>query len=581
MFLFTANMGVIGGTDDEIDELDIAERELSEAELRPPNTSDAYWARIRDKLLSESVSPDLFKAIKEWSRKGMPYGHPNSACELCGKTPIYWNFPIQNKARKKALHIGSECIVNFLHVSKGTSLESIKVQILREIKNRRSEAEKRKKERKDKSPAQLESDELLDMEKAIRDYIRLAGTGEDFFFVRHLHALNEILLPLTHLGVTTPPKTKGDEALHACLKIQRLASGLGLVPSEDLGILEIARDIIHHRNLRDRVKLMKALREGLSSVFKGADPNNIVIRLYEEYDDYRATRVHEAEASLASFLDKLRQRYKSSLSLVEKYEHLKFVLDAGLIAVQDEAKNRFSVYEKGLQDKKLLEIVFKAKEPEVQRIFDSSSLFPEPDLRKFNSAMAKSAANVVDFLQSLRRGDDKKAVDAVEATFGRKIQDISGVQAALLQSAEDSTVVPEDRGVGTIDDFVDLIELKSPAVIRLIIKEVDDLTNVRFGEALLFDRMSKSLGFDVEDTFKYFDAYNPVDAKLCRKLVKEWEAGKKPGADELKVFMVRRSAKPEKPKRSMLDQIRMEIGSDVGWVIKQARLMAAASRRSV
>jgi len=572
MFFLTASDRPLAGTTDQLPKY---EEWLTELDLRPPDTRDVYWEKIRDRLLDNSVSKDLPKAIREWARKGKPYASPDSQCELCDKEPITWNFPIYNKARKKALHIGSECIVNFLHVSFKSDIETIRAQTIREIKSLR-----RKQEGRNTRPqAQAESDELLELERAIRDYAHVAGTGEDFPILRHLYALNDILRPLSLLGVKSSAMDGGQKALLACLEVKRLAGQLAIDTDPNLGIVEIARVILTRRNLRDRKPLLLSLRKSLDKVFQGRPPNDVVVRLYDDFDEKRQSFVREARTTQTLFESKLDGRSKDFLRFVEKYPHLHFVLEAGITSAKGECGRRRALYEAAVLDKDLLDRFGRMDGPALAKLFDMSKLFPDPDLHAFTSNMARAASHLLDFLYDIRHGEDKKVVAAVADQFKRVIHDEIGVQAALLQAADDSLVLPESRGRHTIEDFIDLIGLQSPGIVRLLIKEVDDLENVRFGEAQLFDRMSKDLGFDVEDTLRFFDAYNDVDAKACRKLVSGWQAGRKPAPDDLRLFLTRRSSKPEKPKRSMLDQLRSELGSDVGWIIKQARMMAQARRQ--
>jgi hypothetical protein len=570
MFLICATRGPLGATINDLPEVARALRDLEELKLRPPNTSEVYWQTIKDKLLSESVSKELKEAIKEWSRKGAPFRDEGSTCELCGKHPITWNFPILNKGRKKTLLIGSECIVNFLHISFKTDLSSLESLINRQIK----ELRRRQVGLKTRGIGQSEGDELVALEAAIREFLQAAGTGDDFPIIQHMYALNEPIRMLNMLDMRTPAKEAGNKALEGCLAIRRIAQKNGLTVTDHTGVMDVVKAVISRRNNRERKAHLQEIRAALTKVFQGRAPSDVVVRIYEDLDGYRARFVDTARAQADAMKSKAREKYAPYLTFTDRYDHLHFLVDAGVAAIRDGYDRLLADFEKAATSKGFLEKVVGTTGLPTGAL-DPKKRFPEPEMVNFPDKRTRWASAVVDFLHDVQRGDWKPLVQVVEATFGRKVTDEQGVVAALLQAADDSLIVPEETGARAIEEFGDLVEVKSPGVVRLLLKEVDDLADMKFGEAKLFDRMSQDLGFDVEDTLRYFDANDPTDLRLCRRLLAEWQAGKRPSGDELRLFLTRKAERPERPKRSMLDQLKTDVGSDVGWVIKQAALVWA------
>lgn len=97
------------------EEVDAAAADLEAGATRA--TSDDYWKKVRETLLSKSENKDDYdKAKMEWDFIESWEDYPGR-CQLCGFHPIRYHFLIKNRLNKNELVIGSECVENYLKLS--------------------------------------------------------------------------------------------------------------------------------------------------------------------------------------------------------------------------------------------------------------------------------------------------------------------------------------------------------------------------------------------------------------------------------------------------------------------------------
>jgi hypothetical protein len=567
MFLFYAaeGQGPLHGTVHDLPEYERALEELDDAHLRPAGTGDAYWQRIRAKLLSESSSQDLATAIKEWARKGAPYWAPHSHCELCGKEPIAWNFPIQNKIRKRTLHIGSECIVNFLNIHYKTDVERLRSLISNEIK-----ILKRRQEGVQKGGEIVESSELADLEASLRAMVHAAGTGGDFHIFKHMVEVNNGVRVLNALKIDSAARSDAMKAVNACIEIRQLATRLKLPSSDNTGVMEIVQGILTKRGNKGKAEQLQTLKSQLGKVFQGRAPNDVIIRIYDDLAHYRTGLVSAAHGHVERLKTNLREKYHDVLTTLSSYEYLSFVMEAGIGALRDAYATRLKEYEVGVMDRGLVERIIANPAKYPADTFDVTTFFPEADLRSNPDARARAAANVVEFVHDVRQGHWKPMLKVASLAFQVMIKDEAGFQAAVYQAADDSLILPEEKGGKAIQDLGRLIEMHNPKLVTILIDAVDDLHSVRVEKVGLkvVERMSHDLGFNVAETFRRFDADAPGDRALCERLLAEWQGGRKPSASEVREFVSRKGS--PKAHYNMFDALHEELNATLGPTSKTA-----------
>lgn len=567
MFLFfAAGNGPLHGTVGDLPEYERALEELSDAHLRPAGAGEAYWQRIRTKLLTESSNQDLGKAIKEWARKGLPYWAPGSHCELCGKDPISWNFPVQNKVRKRTLHIGSECIVNFLNIHFKTDIEQLRSLISNEVK-----ILKRKQEGTQKGGEVVESSELAELEEAIRAMVHAAGTGNDFPVFHHMIEINNGIRVLSALKIESAARDDATKAVNACLAIRHLAMRLKLPVSDGTGVMEIVRGVLTKRGNKDKAEQLQTIKTQLGKAFQGRAPNDVVVRVYDDLSHYRSGLISAAHGHVERLKSHLREKYRDVLSSLSGYEYLSFVLEGGLGSLRDAYDVRLREYEAGVMDRGLVDRIIANPAKYPADTFDVATFFPEADLRSNPDARARSAANLVEFVSDMRRGDWKPMLKVTSLAFQAIIKDEAGFQAAVYQAADESLILPEEKGGKAIQDLGRLIEMRNPKLVPILIDTIDDLREIRVEKMgiKVVERMSHDLGFNVADAFQRFDADSAGDRALCERLLSEWQMGRKPTASEVREFVSRKGG--PKAHHNMFDALHEELNAMLGPTSKTAR----------
>jgi len=119
-FTGDSTLDTVAELTEAVDDLDAA---LSGA------ASSGIEDKIKSNLLEKSVSKTYDEAKKEWALKKQ-WADPNGKCTLCGHNPIVYHFQIENKINNNTLILGSECILNYVHVS-GFTKEELRLYLTR------------------------------------------------------------------------------------------------------------------------------------------------------------------------------------------------------------------------------------------------------------------------------------------------------------------------------------------------------------------------------------------------------------------------------------------------------------------
>jgi len=509
---------------DEASEVDEGLQDVEEALSREGNPrSGAYWPRIRATLLKESSSQDVYEALKEWDGDGSAYiGH--ESCQLCGKNPIKFCYPIFNKVTHSRLVVGCECIFNYLEIR---GYENPKVL------KKRLTAQKtllKKKEKGEISEGQEAFiNQALDLEEQIRR--RVGAISREDFDVNEYHAsIKEACTVCVTLRLTDPAITAAQSALTASSILLRFMETVRKTQKfTGYGLSTLTSKVVAKRDPEVRVSLLNSLSEKVDALFKLGTPNEVISRVWAVVETAKDKILADVESKCSNAKRLLAEKYQNEISVVKPYSYLNFLLGQGIKAIQTAFEAQLNLARTTLEDPKFFENM-KTSAGAISKIMSYNF---SPDLVSFEGEAEKKARQVIDFIADVSRNPD--AIVPVNMAL-RDIynlpsiaRDIPGIKVSLFRAADDESVLDVDElGVRSVYRFVRLLRGKDPKILAIVEKEVDDIAKLvkDTGNQLVHQRMSEELGFDVERVFKLYASTNDFESSFCTSIFEQWSSGR-------------------------------------------------------
>lgn len=556
----------------EVDSLPEIEEGLQEIEDALTPQAKAYWNRARASILRNSSDQDIDNAVKEWIYDGQVWYQPGGTCELCGKHPISYHFPIKNKVTGNRISVGSECIQNYLHIPGYGSPEEIKKKLLAA----RSRLVKQRKGLSDTLDAFYEAEELSI--KLIDLYSRLSVGGKDFDFKEYERTLADLSYRFSSIDEES---SRAVQTLRytTLARLITLAESLGKRTRKVVvtGPVTMVKAAMNVRNDEEKVTLLKRIQELMTDLLKAGEPSEFVSRMTDNLADALKglllkvsdrmieleTQINRAtEGTLAKLrpYNELYGTYEKAIELSRKNLHEKaeqYRLEIAMAVDPDPAirqKANIGIISWNLKGITLL--------AQVSWAFGGPHDIPLFKMAYNLDAIMKASENY-HFFESLER--------ALCIRYRlQQITDKAGVKALYFRylNKYSENVLVRGDAYTTLSHCAMLFrgDIRIPGVDFETVsgwaeEEVDDIKALM--KKKLHQVLSERWGINVEKTFKLFSADNKVDMRLCEGLVLEWEKWPRLGPAFTAKFKLKANEQSEPVPNNMWDYLKTTLTQTV------------------
>lgn len=516
MFLLLAANGIEYDPNlDELPEVEQAEEDLAggEAWARSPD----YWDRIKGKLLKHSSSKEVQVAIQEWFSDGHPYIAHGGTCELCGKTPISYHFPIRNKVTGDRLIVGNECVHNHKQLAGRVNLSDLRKK-LRRMKDL-LRAGKGTEEKLDSLT------ELYEYEKQVRiRLLALNGPG-DLDVAEYKLSLEEAHKVGQVLRVETNAAQSVKAAINACRSFLKMQDDLRKRQKyKATGIADLISAVMRQKkgDYAGQIDQLKMVNNLMGEVLSSGRPNEVITRMWGAISQARDNLVDQMVARGDEANLQMSASYADELQFVKAHPFLSFTIKAGLLAHRKDIETKVQSILAALTTETFFDELKanRSLPSQVNQKFYA-------DLSYGTGIQVRSAYNVCLFLDLLRKGFLRNVVDTIRTRYNLPaVKDIAGVKNALLRAADDSIIDADMDGPNCVGKFTQLLTQGDPRVVELVESEVDEVKAVSTRKT--YEQMSLDMGLDIQRVFKVYTAENPVEKSMMTALLLQtWPAGRK------------------------------------------------------
>lgn len=516
MFLLLAANGIESDAAlDELHELDQADDDLSDG-AKWAQRSD-YWERIRETVLRHSSAKDVKLAIQEWTSDGHVFVQHGGTCELCGKIPISWRFPIKNRVTGSKLIVGNECVRNYRQLAGKVDLDHLQKMI------RKQKDLLRKGKGTQEDLTNIEG--MYRVEKALR--AKLAGVigSGDLDVTEFRNEIQAAEKVGQILRVQSDGYKLGRGLVAACRSYLAFQDRLGKAQKyKPTGIGDTISAIMRQKkgDFGGQLDQLKQVESHMKELFAAGSPNEVVSRMWAAISDAREALVAQILARGDETKAQMLKMYSDELEFTKSYPHLYFVLTAGLNEHRAGINKKIAATTQVLRSESFFDDVAasRALPTEVGQRFYADFAYGE-------GVTVKAASNLVQFIDLLRKGFLKNVIDVVQERYKLKtIKDIAGVKKAILRAADDSIIDADVDGANAVGKFVVLIRQGESRTLALVQAEVDDIKEI--SEKKVYEQMSLDLGIDVERVFKLYISDNDFERGFISTIFKStWPSGKK------------------------------------------------------
>ena len=516
MFLMLAASGIeFDAQLDELHELEAADEDLSDGAKWSSNPD--YWERIKETLLRYSSSREVKLAIREWTTNGHIFVQSGGTCELCGKLPITFHFPIKNRVTGRALIVGNECVRNYQQLAGQVNLTDLQKQLRKQRDLLRSGRA---------TPAKLSAiEELYQTEKQLRVKLGVFLDEPDLDVLDYRNQLQEIERIAQILRVEATAYKVGRQTINACrayLKFQDEVRKRQKYEAKGIGDLIGAIMRQKRGDFEGQVSQLNQVGRLMSDLFSAGKPNEVIKRMWGAVGDKRDALVSQIVVRGDEAKAKTTTMYADELQMTKPYTHLHFMISAAVTEHRASITKKVDAISKLLYSENFFDDLRAQKALPV-----SPSLQFFAELNYGETSTVRAGWNVVQFLNLLRNGYLRNVVTATQEVFGvAEIRDVAGVKVAILRAADDSIIDAEVDGPSCVGNFVQLLQGRNPRILQLVKAEVDDVKTVAGKK--VFEQMSEDLGIDVEKVFKVYVAEDPTENSIISTIFKRtWPGGKK------------------------------------------------------
>jgi len=554
----------------EVDSLPEIEEGLEELQSAMSGQSRAYWERVRTTLLKHSSDQDIKNAVKEWDQDGSVYVKSGGNCELCGKHPIVYHYPIKNRVTGSRLAVGSECIFQYLQVPGYGSAEDLKKKLLAE----RSRLLKKMKGEGDTLGAFNEAQDLSRTLLAL--YRPLSEGGEDFNLERYSRTLGELENRLHSAGpdAREPYKTIQSFRVGPLHRILVLAKDLGKRTRKVavVGPMTMVQAAMNVRDDNEKVMLLKRIQELMADLLKVGDPSDFVARMVDDLEKCMRgllTKVSEKALELESELNQITgetlQKLRPYKNLHTAYEN---AVEAARKRIQESADKARVEVAKALSTEigvriqaQLYQVSWfldqKLKNPFDQNDRDYKTLFTRAfNLERFMGLVSNFAL----FRNS--------AAWLAQTYHLREINDQAGFRVLFFRCLDyyHETCLDQFWPDEVVKVCFQWLGMSYESPVRKMIsgwaeEEIDDIRALR--KKKLYQLLSENWGIDVEKVFKLFSADDRIDLRLCEGLVREWEKWPRLGPTFTAKFKLRQNEQSSPVPNNMWDYLKTSLMQEV------------------
>jgi hypothetical protein len=504
-------------------DLEGAIKDLEDGEaLGKRGRSSSYWPKIREVLLDKSSSSDIDEAIKEWESDGLPY-IAEGTCELCGKTPIKYRFPIRNRTKGSKLVVGCECIYHYLEIGGYEAPEAV----LRKLNAQKAILKKIDK-------GLVSEDELAKLSKveALEGQIRrlisaIAGGAKDLDIFEYEQALSEVVGICNALGIKNESSKRGDSAHIVSYQITRsVKSTQALQKGVGNGLGSYTSALMAKRKLDEKLVLLETYFDQLADLANFGPASQVVALTWGAVAERKDSLLASVQKKCDKGKSQLTEDYRFECDLVRQYRNLSAILEAGLKAQRDLFESQLEVVRKSLTADDFIDQLRK----ESSIVSKALRINFYPDLSNSDEAAQRAAYNVGVFAEFVGQKGYLKVQDSIEDTYKLEkgsIRDGAGIQISLFRAADESLIDADVMGARAIDVFEDLVRSKNPRVLEIVEQEVNEVADlIKESRGLsVVQKMTQDLGFNVEKVFQLFSSKNPEDMAFCMDIVQRWSSG--------------------------------------------------------
>ncbi len=514
MFYLYAEEGLpaVEPTAEDIDKIkaDIADLENAIG----TNQGNAYWARARKSLLAKSMSDDIDEAKKEWGFVRM-WREPNgSVCQLCGHHPIVYLFLIKNRINGNQMIVGSECIVNYLHIPGAPDLAVLKTRLgqLRSLLKKLLAAQA--------TPEQIGAaiatrEKLQAFERKLNMVIaRIAAPDPDVDIRELLTALVAPNRIASALKVGTGGYKGVSEAVDALRQLQYFLTRLGEKSKiyKPFKLLPAVLAIMRKRSEDDdKYEMLVNLEKRLERCFPFETAAALVEMAWSEIRNCRKEAIAAATKEAEAAKESTRRNTQYEAEVLQEYDYLERALKAGVKANNDQIDDQLARYVKYIESDDFPRDL----EKEIPHFVGYLTAGEDP--------IETAAFWIEQFANNLYTWNIESAI---QRKFGiGRLDDSAGVKRALLMAANEGYIDVEHKG-DPREEFIKKMNADDKEVIALLSKEVDDIKILGSrADRKNYEVMSEDLKIDVEKFYKCSPASVDFMRRFCTDIFRKWRAG--------------------------------------------------------
>jgi hypothetical protein len=515
MFLHYAAEGI--DLDPTMDDTELTEALEDLDNVPTTGRSGPYWKIIRATLLEHSSSDDIDEAIKEWRFTKMWTNR--SSCELCGHTPIKYHFQIINRLNGNSLVVGSECIWNYLDIPGAPDKDVLKKRLNALRSKARAIAEGKAQEG--------DIERLQDLQQMERDtnlmISKISGSEGDINVTELLNLLREPLYLGQSLGLKSTSFKEIGESVSALERLRRQLEAISKRSTkyrQPYKLLPAVVVIMGFRSgITDQVNQLENLRKLIATAFNVSDARGLIQMAWGEVKNGRGDVINTVNAKLERAKSDCQNYYSSVLDFVKPYDHLYFLVQAGIDS------NKAQMDRLAVDARKLIE-----SDDFLDAVKGRSSVIPQfvSYLTTGDSRMEDAAYATVKFLQYLRNGYLPRLLwQALETLYGlSSIRDSVGVRKAVLRAANDGLINPE-AGEDAVVAAADLLRKNDEKMTAIFSEEVDDIkarVKATKGQKV-YEAMTEQWGFDVREFYQNVPWDHPYFPGFCEGMLSQFLRG--------------------------------------------------------
>lgn len=498
-------------TPDDLQDIEKGLEELEEAE-RGGGRVGAYWQRIRAKILEcSSNHEDVDAALKEWAKDGRVIVAVRATCELCGKHPIVYQFPIKNRVTQIRLKVGSECIYNYLVIPGFVSSTELKKRLMGE-RNRHIQVAKGLKTQKELEAFQ----EATELEVALTvKYGHLAVGGQDFNVQEYRDNLRSWQREMWYLDNKHPIIKTIDDALASTYRLWALIEKVAKRTTKVrvIGPLTLIKGCMQVRSDEAKLALLESAQSAIELFLKHGTPEEVTRKIMDAIEESRKTALERISAAETESLKNLDESVKRYILVLNSYGNLMKVYEGAIETVRKAVKDRFESKRANIQALKEGKLGYSS--------FYGNELVTVLKDPMSDSQVANRIRATVDSMTDAYCASTGYARQLLQKYLPgqSEIKDITGIKVAFYlwwDKYAPTSFYPVDSWLSGGQPAWDLI-----------LQEVDDVQFLF--KKKLHQFLGERWGINVQHSFERFSADNKVDFRFCEGLVTDWEQWPKLG----------------------------------------------------